>query len=400
MSGYELKTAVRLPLTGTAPILTRFPEPVDGTMATLRSRLRAAAKAVEAPTVPPQTFPLVSYRLSGRTVRAIANVATSAEPEVQLLKRERLDLEQYVGLVYTAFVIVQYQEAKALYEEARRAARKLDRRKRSEAEEEIREGFEVVVKEALSALELADCGASHRDLDRMSRDLSSDESAYQTILQMRDSAQGTQIEAPTELYAEIIPVTSAELLGTKAILDLELFGGDWCGFEPMEGVRTAHFNTDISWDVKIPYICGVKTCGSWPFKVPCGFDWCSTTVTLAAVSVALSFDVGYKIDCCGATAWGSGEVEVCGSILGLTECATCEAHIAGVLGMGKVTTSGGKCGYGVGLTAGVSCKVAGYTVFSGNLSYGWVIEGACPPPAVLEALCAKEYVSTMDVMSQ
>ena len=123
----------------------------------------------------------------------------------------------------------------------------------------------------------------------------------------------------------------------------------------------------------------MKWCSSWGISYPCGVKWCSQTVTWASGSVALSLNVGYKIGCCGGTAWGSGTVEACGTVLNQTLCAGCQVNVSGVIGAGSATGTAGQCVYGLGLSAGVSCYLAGYTVFAANYSFGWVIQAQCPP---------------------
>jgi hypothetical protein len=344
--------------------------------------LRTEIDAVEAPAAlgPSQTFPVVGQNLTPRIVRSIADVATSSRPSQQLLKREKRTFEQHVGLVSTAFTILFYEEAKENYQLALHEAQKMiPREQRESAEVQVRDGFERVTQALCSALSLAGVEASRADLDRMLRHLHADDSAYQTIRAMRDNARNRKSAyAPSSLTATIVPFRSADTLGKKAISDIEV-PFSWCFFEPIEGVRTAHFSKSFSWDVSITYPCGIDWCSAWGIPYPCGIDWCTETVTIAGLSVNLSFDVGYLIDCCGATVWGEGQAQTCVTVLDQQICATCTAKVLGVLGIGMTAVADGQCAYGLGVIASVQCKIQGYTVFSGTVSWGWTLEGICPP---------------------
>ena len=108
------------------------------------------------------------------------------------------------------------------------------------------------------------------------------------------------------------------------------------------------------------------------------FRTCRKTFTLAGVSFSVDLTVGYKVTCCGATAFGQAAVQACASIVGISVCAKCTASVAGVAGLVK-TSSGSSCSYGLGVNASLKCEFAGVTLLSLSAPFGWTITGPCPP---------------------
>src|SRR5437773_3159862 len=372
-------TLISLPLAGVPPRkLTPFPRPVLGSAATVRQQLRTAADRVAPPTVPAQVFKLKAQPLTSRSVASIANVARSPNPGEQLIKQEKLGPEQLVGTIYTAMVAQQYKETKTQYQQALSQAARLPLATRAKATIAIEEGFKSATAEHIAALRLGGLATDQNGLEKFATTLSANRDQYQAILDIRAGALGAPTAVPATLTAEIVPVTVAEQLDAKAFLDLQV-PANWCGFDPITGSQSKHFTRSFSLQSTFSYPCGVKWCSSWGISYPCGVKWCSQTVTWASGSVALSLNVGYKIGCCGGTAWGSGTVEACGTVLNQTLCAGCQVNVSGVIGAGSATGTAGQCVYGLGLSAGVSCYLAGYTVFAANYSFGWVIQAQCPP---------------------
>ncbi|MDQ5840792.1 MAG: hypothetical protein M3537_06555, partial [Chloroflexota bacterium] len=96
---------------------------------------------------------------------------------------------------------------------------------------------------------------------------------------------------------------------------------------------------------------------------------------------SVGLQVGYRITCCGAIAWGQAYVQACASILGRSVCAGCTAKVVGLAGISR-SGSGSSCSYGLAVTAELKCTVAGLTVFYASVPYGWTITGPCPPPVL------------------
>ena len=372
-------TLIHLPLAGVAPgKLTQFPRPTLGSVATVRQQLRTVAQRVAPPIVPTQAFKIKAQPLTPRSLASIANVARSSNPGEQLIKQEKWGPEQLVGAIYTAFVAQQYKETKTQYQEALRQAARLPLATRLKASVAIEAGFKSAAAEHVVALRLGGLATDQNGLEQLATALSANRNHYQTILDIRAGARGAPTATPTALSAEIVPVTLAEPLDANAFADLQV-PDNWCGFDPITGSQSKHFSRSFSLQSTFSYPCGVRVCRKWGIPYPCGVKWCNATVTWAAGSVALSLSVGYKIGCCGGTAWGSGKVEACGTVVNQTLCAGCQVNVTGVIGAGSATGTAGQCAYGLGLSAGVSCYLAGYTVFAANFTFGWVVQAQCPP---------------------
>jgi len=141
---------------------------------------------------------------------------------------------------------------------------------------------------------------------------------------------------------------------------------------PIEGKYTKHFSRSFSLSVRITYWCPTWT--NWTRT-------CTATVTLAGVSFSIGLEVGYRITCCGAIAYGQAYAQACGTILGATVCASCSAKVIGLAGISR-SGSGSSCTYGLGVTAELKCMVGSITVFYASVPYGWTITGPCPPPVL------------------
>jgi hypothetical protein len=139
-----------------------------------------------------------------------------------------------------------------------------------------------------------------------------------------------------------------------------------------QGSITRHWTHSWSLTASLPYPCPTWTN---PFRI------CWSTVTIATVSVDIGLTVGYKVNCCGASAFGQAFAQACGSVLGVTKCVSCTATVVGVAGFSR-TPFGTQCNYGLGINASISCQVFGATVFSASWPFGYAVTGPCPPPGL------------------
>lgn len=142
--------------------------------------------------------------------------------------------------------------------------------------------------------------------------------------------------------------------------------------QPVQGTYTKHISVSFSLSVTVTYWCPTWTN---PFRT------CTTTFTLAGVSFNAGLNIGYRITCCGAYAWGAAYAEACATIVGISICASCSARVVGLAGVGR-SGSGSTCSYGLAVTAELKCTVGGVTVFYAYVPYGWTISGPCPPASL------------------
>lgn len=328
-----------------------------------RARQRRTLNSMAAAQPGPQPA-LKSVRATRLTTKDLGRLravhqSTSASAE---LVAQKLSPDETLGTLYSALVTYEYNRMKG--ERKARLAKAKDR-KRVEAQ------WQRVVQGASQAF--ADGGirgVTEADLDRFAAELSRSRANFNTIVDIANSARDKSPVAAGgataagnfvtiyDRYADLVPV----VIPTP---------DDLCD-RPIEGKYTKHFSRSFSLSVRITYWCPTWTN---PFRT------CTTTVTLAGVSFSIGLEVGYRITCCGAIAWGQAYAQACGTIVGVTVCASCSAKVVGVAGISR-SGSGSSCTYGLGVTAELKCTVGGVTVFYASVPYGWTIMGPCPPPVL------------------
>jgi hypothetical protein len=276
---------------------------------------------------------------------------------------QKLAPDQALASTYSALVALEYTKLKA--ERKARLAKARDP-KRVEAQ------WQRIVDAARQAF--ADGGLpglGEADLDAFSKELTRNKASFNTVLDIANSARDV-VETPAgaprtavgnfvtvyDSFADLVPV----VIPTPA---------DLCD-RAVEGKYTKHFSRSFSLSIRLTYWCPTWTN---PFRT------CTKTITLAGVSFSLGLEVGYRITCCGATAWGQAFAQACATIVGFTVCAGCTAKVVGLAGISR-SGSGSSCTYGLGVTAELKCTFGGVTVFSASVPYGWTITGPCPPPVL------------------
>ncbi len=334
------------------------------TAAELRKARKEAFSRVKAPTGPqPKPKPINGVLPTSKELGRLTAIHESTAATAEMVAQD-LDVDGAVGLTYSALVAYEYAQKKA--ELKQRLAKAKDKR-RVEAQ------WEKIVEAAQDALRKAGVKeVSEADLDRVASELTRSKADFNAVVEIANSARDV-IEVPFEGG---IPTPRGNFLTIYDVfrdgLDIVLpVPPDLCE-RPIEGRYTRHFSYGFSLSVRFTYWCPTWTN---PFRT------CTTTVTLAGVSFALGLEVGYRLTCCGAVAWGQAYARTCATIVGITVCADCTARVVGVVGVGR-TGSGTYCNYGLGLTAELKCTVGGVTVFYANVPFGWTVTGPCPPKAL------------------
>ena len=264
------------------------------TAAELRRARKEAFSRVEAPTGPqPKPKPIRGVLPTSKELRRLTAIHQSTAATAEMVAQD-LDVDGAVGLTYSALVAYEYAQKKA--ELKRRLAKAKDKR-RVEAQ------WEKIVEAAQDALRKAGVKeVSAADLDRVASELTRSKADFNTVVDIANSARDV-IAVPFEGG---IPTPRGNFLTIYDVfrdgLDIVLpVPPDLCE-RPIEGRYTKHFSYGFSLSVRITYWCPTWTN---PFRT------CEKTVTLAGVSFALGLEVGYRITCCGAVAWGRRREDVC-----------------------------------------------------------------------------------------
>lgn len=331
----------------------------------LRTQQRRALQAIAAQAKPgpqPNARPISARPVTRADLTKLRAVHQSPSAAAELVA-QKLEPEQALGTVFSALITYQYTQMKA-----ERKARLSRARNRGRVDAQ----WQQIVNAASQAFaEGGVRGVTEADLERFSRELTRSRANFNAVVEIANSArdqvvvQGGGGGAATGNFVTIYDTVLDRfpvVIPTPA---------DLCD-RPIEGTYTRHFSRSFSLSVRIGYWCPTW---SNPFR------WCTTTVTLAGVSFSVGLEVGYRITCCGATAWGQAYAQACGTIVGQTVCASCSAKVVGIAGIAR-SGSGSSCTYGLGVTAELKCVVGGVTVFQASVPYGWTITGPCPPPVL------------------
>lgn len=330
-----------------------------GQARTLQRRGLGTAAARAQPGAQPAAKPIKAARLTASELAKLRAVHQSPAASAELVA-QKLSPDQALGSVYSALVALQYTKLKA---ERKARLAKARNPKRVQAQ------WQKIVDGASQAFAAGGLrGLKEADLDKISSELTRSRANFNAVLDIANSARdvvstpagGARTAAGNfvtvyDFFADLAPVVipTPEDLCDRAI----------------EGKYTKHFSRSFSLSVRVSYWCPT-------FFNP--FRWCTSTFTLAGVSFSLGLEVGYRITCCGATAWGQAYAQACATILGASVCAGCTAKVVGLAGISR-SGSGSTCTYGLGVTAELKCTFAGVTVFYASVPYGWTITGPCPP---------------------
>jgi hypothetical protein len=335
----------------------------------VKSPMKAAAfkaantnwiRSIQAPKVAqPKPGAIKAVAITAADVTKLAAVSKSTSATAEILA-QGLGPDQTLGLLYSSIVAYEYTKLKA-----ERKKRSTVARTKAKTDAEWGKVVEAVAA-GYSAAGLK--GLKEADLDKMATELGRNKANFNAVATIANSVEDS-LEAvePKVLggfltHVAVIPDLVAEVTTAPSSLCTT----------PIQGNFTKHFSRSFALKVRL-YV----PCPSWtnPFR------WCWKTFTIASVSFSLDLSVGYRVTCCGATAWGQAAAQACGSIVGVSVCATCTAKIVGVAGVGR-TGSGSSCSYGLGINAELKCTLAGATVLYLSVPFGWTITGPCPPASL------------------
>lgn len=331
--------------------------------AELRARQKRFVTSVPAPTVrQPRPKRIAAPRLTAAQLNKLRAVHQSEGATAEMVA-QKLGPDEMLGTLYSSLIALQYTRMQA---ERRKRLRGAKNRDVVEAQ------WARVVEGAQRAFAAAGLkGVTEARLDRMAKELTKSRANFNTVVDIANSGADNDIAAGGSRLGFGNYVTIAETLADFFDTVITPVPPDLCE-RPVQGTYTKHISVSFSLSVRVTYWCPTWTN---PFRT------CTTTFTVAGVTFSAGLDIGYRITCCGAYAWGAAYAQACATIVGITVCASCSARVVGVAGVGR-SGSGSSCSYGLAVTAELKCTVGGVTIFYANVPYGWTVTGPCPPASL------------------
>ncbi|MHA2208420.1 MAG: hypothetical protein ACXABV_04565 [Candidatus Thorarchaeota archaeon] len=342
--------------------------------------VRKWAKSKKAPEdLPkPKRFRLKGRRFKSKDLSKLHAVHKSKTPLLSAMNQE-LTPEEFLDLSYSAFTVHQYQLMKDKYRSRLEAA------KTKQEEAKIRREWRALVRGASKGFQRAGMrGVKEEDLDNLALEISRDKSIAKSIKKMAGSGvRERRSESNPDYAAGEIPVVSEVAEPIESIVEAYL---ELCR-NPIEDIYEWVYKFEFSWKISLKIWCP-----TWfdPFR------FCWTTFTIAGISTTISLEVGYRISCTGASAWGLASARTCATLLGIAYCFECTAEVVGVLGFTEVSDTGG-CVYGAGVNCEFRCYWLGLPVAFLTAGIGLVIKAPCPDAPIEELVeYAKDSVYSKD----
>jgi len=294
--------------------------------------------------------------LTSGHLTALRKVHESDAPTAEALKQD-LTPEQLLGIVYSAFVVFNYTKL---------AAQKREKATSSRATAAAAAEWKEIVDGGTQAFSAAGLrGLKQADLDKMASELQRNKANFNAVATIANSAVGSPLPDSAKLGIGNYVTQTGVRTATPTSIGLP---ANICSQPLVQGSYTKHFGQCFSLQVTFNAPC-----------VPKFWKTCQYTVTLAGLCYNVDLSVGYKVTCCGASAWGQAGASVCGTVVGITVCAACTASLIGIAGLSR-NAVGGQCTYGLGVVADLRCTFGGVTVMHVSYGYGWTFIGPCPPP--------------------
>jgi hypothetical protein len=296
-----------------------------------------------------------AVELTKATLSRLVAVLNSEEAHVEAI-RQKFDATTLVSTIYSAFLAHKYMETQGRIDPAAKTA------------ETQRANVVKSFQEAFAAGGLRD--VTEPQLARYAKQIAAYPDALNAITKMANGARAVEGQPEGKSaggVAKIIPAT-AKFINLPPILNNIPY---LCAGPLVQGVFTKHLSGSVSFTIAFHAPCFPKIWKTCWYEIPIG-----------SLAYNLDVNVGYKVNCCGASVWGHVVAQACASALGHTACATIQGDITGVLGVSKTPGSGASCNYGLGVIASLQATFAGYTLFSASATFGYTINGPCPPKSL------------------
>jgi hypothetical protein len=335
-----------------------------------RAELRKAFKSWQsqqsAPTVPARKEKIKAVRFTASDIGKLRAISESPAPTAEAIVGQKMAPNQILGVLYSALTALAFTKMESEYKTRLSTAVTPTERAKVQSE------WAQIVKTMQQAYAAGGLkGLTEDDLRGLSQELRKNKANFNSIVNIAntgivvDKTSRRSLNGITVATGGFVPQTAVFIDPSDIITSIP----GLCDKPFVEGSFTKHFSRSFDLTVSIPYPCGI----SWS-----GIDWCDWNFVIAGLSFGVDVQVGYRVTCCGATAWGQADAQVCGTIAGYTECATCTAKITGIAGIGQSGT-GSNCTYGIGVNAELTCTLAGYTIFDVQVPFGYNVSGSCPP---------------------
>lgn len=330
--------------------------------ADLKSKLKDWQKkqAVEEETV--KLLKIDATPLKADHVAKLRAISESATPTGEAVAGQKLTPEQVTSTLFISLATLEYTKKESEFKKKLAAART------ASAKQQVEDEWGQGKKEFLKLYSAAGIsGAKEADLDKYAQELNRSKANFNAIVKIANTATPSDtVKASAGLKAAFVPQTAT--LITEAAVSAAI--PNLCSVPFKEGSFTKHFGRSFNLTVSIPYICFPH---HWWLP-----EICHKHVVLAGASFSVDVSVGYRVTCCGASAWGRAGAQACATLLGKSFCAGCTATITGVAGIGR-SGSGSSCTYGIGISAQLKCTFGGLTVLNVQAPFGFNVSGPCPP---------------------
>ncbi len=348
------------------PLAAKYPKKGATT-----AEFKAAQKkwiAGQAAAAPPKVkeSAVKAVKLTAAQVGRLRAIRESQSPTAEAIVGQKMGPDDILGTLYSSLSALEFSRLESEFKTRRAKALTPLALKKVDAE------WAKVVAAGQAAYASAGLkGLSEKDLLGFAKELHASKPNLSAVVDIANSATiavggasatlsgRTTISGGWLTHVAVLPDLAATVVTIAGLCDKPF----------AEGTFTRHFSKSFSLKVRLRVWCPTWTN---PFRT------CVKEFTLAGVSFSVGLNVGYRVTCCGATAWGQAHAQACGTIIGVTVCAGCTATVTGVAGIGR-TTSGSQCTYGIGLNAQLKCTFAGITVFSVQVPFGFNVVGPCPP---------------------
>lgn len=333
--------------------------------AELRSKLKDFQGSVKSADEAVKFNKINAVKLRSGDVSKLRAINESTTPTAEAIVGQKTSPDEVLGILFSSLSTLEFSKIESEFKTRTAAATT------AAAKAKVNEEWLSVVKGGQQAFAAAGLGAmKETDLRKFSQELVVNKANFNAVVKISNSGVVSGITPPILKASTVLK--AGFLAETGVLKDIGVVTttiSNLCSVPFAQGSFTRHFAKSFALRVSIPYWCPTWTN---PLRI------CHKTVTLAGVNFSVDVNVGYRVTCCGATAWGQAGAQACGTLVGITFCAGCTATINGVAGIGR-SGSGSSCIYGIGINAQLRCTFGGLTILNLQAPFGFNVTGPCPP---------------------